>query len=239
MSNLRNLDIEKGEGLHSVCSTSRVLFLEPKLLCYRAMNFMFFQIHGRRHLIFASDKQLEILSQSKTWYMDATFKLCRHPFTQLFTVNAFVKKDNHVKQVPLAFALMSGRKKGDYKAVLQALLSILPNNPRVKKVTLDFEKAMWSATRQVLPNIKLMGCSFHFTQALWRKVRTTVCACQYHAFLVLDPRSIETNKKFAVLKLQRLTFTINALSLKLFLSNVLPSNARTATTVIVFFYLLL
>ncbi|XP_044165526.1 uncharacterized protein LOC122949495 [Acropora millepora] len=129
------------------------------------------KIRGRRHLIFASDKQLEILSQSKTWYMDATFKLCHHPFTQLFTVNAFVKKDNHVKQVPLAFALMSGRKKGDYKAVLQALLSILPNNPRVKKITLDFEKAMWSATRQVLPNIKLMGCSFHFTQALWRKVQ--------------------------------------------------------------------
>ena len=37
-----------------------------------------------------------------------------------------------------------------------------------------------------------------------------------------------------MLKLQRLTFTINALSLKLFLSNILPSNARTATTVIVF-----
>ena len=161
------------------------------------MNFMFFQIRGCRHLIFACDKQLEILSQWKTWYMDATFKLCRHPFTQLFTVNAFVKKDDHVKQVPLAFVLMSGRKKGDYKAVLQALLSILPNNPRVKKITLDFEKAMSSATRQVLPNIKLMGCSFHFTQALWRKVRTTVCACQYDAFLVLDPGSIETNKKFA------------------------------------------
>lgn len=43
--------------------------------------------------------------------MDATFKLCRHPLTQLFTVNAFVEKDDHVKQVPIAFVLMSGRKK--------------------------------------------------------------------------------------------------------------------------------
>ena len=74
------------------------------------MNFLF-QLRGRRHLIFASERQLEVLSKSKTWYIDATFKLCRHPFTQLLTVNAFVKNDDHVKQVPLLFALMSGRKK--------------------------------------------------------------------------------------------------------------------------------
>ena len=84
-----------------------------------------FQVRGRRHLIFASDKQLEILGRAKTWYMDGTFKLCRHPFSQLLTVNAFVKKDDHVRQVPLVFVLMSGRKKGDYKAVLKAILAIL------------------------------------------------------------------------------------------------------------------
>ena len=133
-----------------------------------------FQIRGRRHLIFASDQQLQVLSKSKSWYVDATFKLCRHPFSQLWTVNAFVKNDDHVKQVPLVFVIMSGKKKRDYKSVLEALLSILPYQPRVKKVTLDFEKAMWSAVRQVLPDTELMGCSFHWTQALWRKVSTMI-----------------------------------------------------------------
>ena len=129
-----------------------------------------FQVRGRRHLIFASDKQLEILGRAKTWYMDGTFKLCRQPFSQLLTVNAFVKKDDHVKQVPLVFVLMSGRKKGDYKAVPQAVLSTLRSQTKVTKFTLDFEKAAWSAIHQVLPHVKMTGCSFHFTQALWRKV---------------------------------------------------------------------
>ena len=63
------------------------------------MFYRVFQIRGRRHLVFASDKQLELLQQSKTWYIDGTFKLCRQPFTQLLTLNAFVKNDDHVKQV--------------------------------------------------------------------------------------------------------------------------------------------
>ena len=63
------------------------------------MSYCVFQIRGRRHLVFASDKQLELLQQSKTWYIDGTFKLCRQPFTQLLTLNVFVKNDDHVKQV--------------------------------------------------------------------------------------------------------------------------------------------
>ena len=84
-------------------------------------------------------------------------------------LNEWINSD-HVKQVPLVFVIMTGRKKRDNKAVLQAVISTLPNPPRVTKVTLDFEKAMWGAIRQVQPNVQLMGCWFHWTQALWRKV---------------------------------------------------------------------
>ena len=53
------------------------------------MSYCVFQIRGRCHLVFASDKQLELLQQSKTWYIDGTFKLCRQPFTQLLTLKFF------------------------------------------------------------------------------------------------------------------------------------------------------
>jgi len=58
----------------------------------------------------------------------------------------------------------------DYEAVLREVKSAFPSRPAVKKVTLDFEAAAWGAFRDVFPDVVLKGCSFHWTQALWRKV---------------------------------------------------------------------
>ena len=129
------------------------------------------QVHGRRHLMFATEQQLQYLARAKNWYVDGTFKLCRPPFTQLLTVNAFVKQDDHAKQVPLLFVVMSGKNKKDYRKVFKQLLEILPTAPAVKRITLDFEKVVWAVLRNLFPDVKLQGCAFHWTQALWRKVR--------------------------------------------------------------------
>ena len=63
----------------------------------------------------ASDDQLTHLKAAKSWYIDGTFKIVKAPFTQLMTINCFVKKDSMTKQLPLCYVLMSGRKTKDYR----------------------------------------------------------------------------------------------------------------------------
>ena len=70
------------------------------------------KVDERRHLIFVTDQMLNILCRAKTWYLDGTFKIIKEPFTQVFYIHAFIKSESSVKQLPLVFVLMLGKRKG-------------------------------------------------------------------------------------------------------------------------------
>lgn len=129
------------------------------------------RIGDHRHLLFATARQLELLETAATWYVDFTFKIVRQPFTQLLSFHAFVKYDGYMKQVPLAFYLMSRRTKKDYKEVFRAILSSLPETPSVTTVLTDFEAAVWQGLRSAIPRVAVKGCTFHWSQAVYRKVQ--------------------------------------------------------------------
>ncbi|EFX71017.1 hypothetical protein DAPPUDRAFT_256316 [Daphnia pulex] len=60
--------------------------------------------------------------------------------------------------VPLAFILMSNKKKRDYTAVFEHILSLIMetenNYPNVEEVVSDFEKAVWGSIKNLLPGKK-------------------------------------------------------------------------------------
>ena len=71
------------------------------------------KIQNKRHMVFATKEQLQLLKSAKTWYMDTSFNVGKKPFIQLYTMNAFLKKNREIKHVPLVFVMMSGEKKVD------------------------------------------------------------------------------------------------------------------------------
>ena len=76
-----------------------------------------------------------------------------------------------VKQVPLVFVIMSGRRKAHYAAVFTELQQHLATPP--VRLVLDFETGMWEAARdtEFLNTTQLQGCLFHFTQCIWRQIQ--------------------------------------------------------------------
>lgn len=74
--------------------------------------------------------------------MNGTFKVVREPFTQLYSIHSFIKHDGELKQVLLAFALMSGKRRCDYRRVLEAIRNLLPNEMKVQCIVVDFEAAL-------------------------------------------------------------------------------------------------
>ena len=79
--------------------------------------------HGKRHLMFATEEQLQLLWKAKSWYIDQQFQCCPRKFEQLFTISAFVSsEDRDAKQLPLVFVLMSSRKRKDYRKVKEIIL---------------------------------------------------------------------------------------------------------------------
>ncbi|XP_038055819.1 uncharacterized protein LOC119727822 [Patiria miniata] len=125
--------------------------------------------------------QLHVLDGAKTWYLDGTFKLVKRPFTQLFSVHAFVKGDTGgMKQVPLTFVLITRRTKKDYKKVLKALRRKLPSRAaNLQELVVDFKVGLWGAIRAVFPDASVNCRLFHWTQAVWRKCQALDLAVPY------------------------------------------------------------
>ena len=132
-----------------------------------------------RHLIFATELQLGLLARAKTWYVDGTFKVVKKPFYQMWSIHAFVQQGNTCKQLPLVYVLMSSRRTVDYVAVFNQINSVLPIPPHPWAMVLDFESSVWKAIREVYPGVTIRGCAFHWTQTVFRHIKSIGLQSQY------------------------------------------------------------
>ena len=122
------------------------------------------------HLNLATDRQLERLQDTKTWYVNCMLEIAKAPFELLFSNHAFTRSGTAYKQVSLVFVMMSSRHCVDYEAIQQEPLDILLDR-QGNEVVADFEAAWWQAVCNIVPEIEMKGCLFHFTQAVYRKIK--------------------------------------------------------------------
>nr|XP_053639355.1 uncharacterized protein LOC128693583 isoform X2 [Cherax quadricarinatus] len=135
----------------------------------------------QRHIIMYTDKQLQLLQKAKILYSDVTFKVIQIPYKQLWCIHVFIMQDNLWKQIPVLMVLMSRRFKSDYVAVLSKMRELVPSF-RLRTVVLDFESAVWAAFNEVFrdENIVLRGCAFHWTQAIYRRIKKLGLQLEYN-----------------------------------------------------------
>ena len=133
----------------------------------------------RRHFLFSTPRQMELLRSAKFLKIDGTFKVVQMPHKQLLTVHANVRTTQHERNMPLFYILMSGKREVDYKRVLDEMkykVEASGNPMRVGTVLLDYEVGLWNAVREVFEHtasgaqLKVRGCWFHYTQCLMKMV---------------------------------------------------------------------
>ncbi|EFX67968.1 hypothetical protein DAPPUDRAFT_115006 [Daphnia pulex] len=113
-------------------------FIEPGF--YRGDVVVETECTYARHLIFATDRQLELLRNAKRWYGDATFGITPSPWYQVYAIHAFIRHGNLDTQVPLVFVLMTRKRACDYRIVFTHILDLIMV-PAVEEFVMDFEAA--------------------------------------------------------------------------------------------------
>lgn len=137
--------------------------------------------NGGKALVFAADDDLRRLALSRYWLADATFDTVPGEFRQMFTVHGSVGPD-HVNTVPVVFVLMTKKSQSLYQAVLSHVSEVAANigielNPTM--ILTDFELAMINAFSHEFKGASQVGCFFHFSQNLWKKVQKSGLVSQF------------------------------------------------------------
>ncbi|GMR61711.1 hypothetical protein PMAYCL1PPCAC_31906 [Pristionchus mayeri] len=157
---------------------------------------------AKRMVIFASDAQLQMLSQSERITFDSSFASAPEPYGSMFTIHCEVGDRFHLAVAALFRDGPDTRTHEDYERVLAEIVK----HPLLATWTpieahADFEEASRQAFNRFFPELKIRLCLFHHNQSLLKKVRSfeerflngknTECYHRLRVLPYLDPASIE------------------------------------------------
>ena len=122
------------------------------------------------HVIYISDYFIKKLNKASHFYIDGTF-IYPPEFKQLIVILYYDDVIN--KRMPGLFALINNKKENYYLYLFQRIKDILTiektTDLKINSYTVDFEKGLINALNIIFPEIKCIGCYFHYTRALRKK----------------------------------------------------------------------
>lgn len=123
----------------------------------------------QRMLCFGHPDLLRILRYPQlTLFIDGTFSVVPKGFSQCLI--AMVYDPSVDVYVPLLYVLVNSKSQETYWRVLEQLIMASDRQLEPRDVTCDFELALINAVIEQFPAANIVGCLFHWKQALRRKM---------------------------------------------------------------------
>jgi hypothetical protein len=124
-------------------------------------------------IVFCMEQDRAPINDIKEIFGDATFKCTPTPFAELFIIHGDFGSTNTTTNVkPLLYALLSDKSSETYVTLFHLIKSQFPDwEPQ--KYHCDFELAALNAVQDVFPAVTVVGCYYHWSQAMWRKGKKT------------------------------------------------------------------
>jgi len=139
-----------------------------------------------RVLVFSTRRNIELLCNSSTWFLDGTFKTVPGIFAQIFTILGIRKRNIDQGEgvpLPLVYALLSRKTTEQYEIVLSAVKNAVRDfNVQAcvpTKLMCDFELAIINACKKVYSGVPPSACFFHLGQSVYGRVQTEGLQVQY------------------------------------------------------------
>ena len=121
--------------------------------------------NGRPDL-FGTDEGFRFLSNAQDRFWDGTFKSSRVQSMQLYTVRGLTNHRNIVG----TYELLPNNRRTLYVEMLTEVQRVT-HNAMPHSLMIDFESSMLSALNQIYPGITQVGCLFHLTKNVFRRVQ--------------------------------------------------------------------
>ena len=108
------------------------------------------------------------LTNAQSLYIDATFTVVPNPFYQCLVVMIF--EETLQIYIPILYILMTNKSKKMYRNALEWVFKLSGRRINPKTVTCDFKQALMNAVAGIFLFSKIIGCFFHWKQAICRKL---------------------------------------------------------------------